>query len=155
MARTLLPLLMLVSSPPGKAGKNIREVLCLRLQTFQMQLRQRGGRRVCVCVCAKFCKRSFFTKNSTSRDAVKHNLDPVNLFPSLSAVRNKFEFIFGFVPAIQSVKRLLSQRQWRRTQAGHQRSIRANEHCHPKGKSRDEQALLVGKRGQGGAAGST
>ena len=111
---------------------------------------------MCVSVCPNIIVQNrLFQKKMLRPDAVKHNLDPVKLFPSLSAARNKFQFIFGFVPAIQSVKRLLSQRQWRRTQVGHQRSIRVNEHCHPKGKSRDEQALLVGKRGQGGAAGST
>ena len=73
---------------------------------------------MCESVCANVVQNGLFHKKILRPDAVKHNLDPVNLFPSLSAVRNKFEFIFGFVPAIQSVKRLLSQRQWRRTQVG-------------------------------------
>ena len=47
LARTLLLLLMRLSSSPLPLpawGENIREVLCLHLQTFQRQARQRGCR---------------------------------------------------------------------------------------------------------------
>ena len=45
---------------------------------------------MCESVCANVVQNGLFHKKILRPDAVKHNLDPVNLFPSLSAARNKF-----------------------------------------------------------------
>ena len=44
---------------------------------------------VSLSVCANVVQNGLFHKKILRPDAVKHNLDPVNLFPSLSAARNK------------------------------------------------------------------
>ena len=89
MARTLLPLLMLVSSRAGKRARTSGKSSVFASRLFKGNS-DKEEVDVCESVCANVVQNGLFHKKILRPDAVKHNLDPVNLFPSLSAARNKF-----------------------------------------------------------------